>query len=195
MLMAKEEFQTKIESGQTIRYGCTSFYKDGRYYYSRWTTNVCGEGTESFESFEELWSEVSHYFLYGMDYSGKDKSRNRRMNNLPVGDPPALDYDPKKFNPAATCGESIILNYYGPKQDLIIWFDPFPKAVTVDQLVMPNQIKEIKMKTRAPIPRPTEIKDDRARMGQVKCDTVEDINRGIKFRAEMDRKNLRRIVE
>ena len=52
------------------------------------------------------------------------------------------------------------------------------------------------MKTRTPTPpRPTEIKDGRARMGQVKHDTIEDINRDMEFRAEMDRKNLSPIIE
>ena len=44
-------------------------------------------------------------------------------------------------------------------------------------------------------PRPTEIKDDRARMGQVRRDTIEDINRNMEFQAEMDRKNLSPIIE
>ena len=50
------------------------------------------------------------------------------------------------------------------------------------------------MKAPTP-PRPTEIEHNRARMGQVKRRTVEDINRDMEFRAEMDRKNLSPIVE
>lgn len=50
--------------------------------------------------------------------------------------------------------------------------------------------------TEAPTPpRPTEIKDDRMRCGQVKRRTVKDINRDIEFRAETDRKNLSPIIE
>ncbi len=49
--------------------------------------------------------------------------------------------------------------------------------------------------TTAPIPRPTEIKHDRARMGQVKRRTLEEINHEIEFRAEMDRRNLSPIIE
>ena len=50
--------------------------------------------------------------------------------------------------------------------------------------------------TEAPTPpRPTEIKDDRIKMGQVKPRTIEDINRDMKFQAEMDRRNLSPIIE
>ena len=62
------------------------------------------------------------------------------------------------------------------------------------QLNLPEWVKH-ETTTTAPVPRPTEIKDDRARMGQVKRDTIEDINRDIEFRAETNRKNLSPIIE
>ena len=142
MWMTKEEFQTKIEAGKTINYGCTSFYKDERYYYSCLIVNACGEGTESFESFEELWDEVSHYFLHGVDYSGSRGSK--KVDNLP-----ALDYDPQQFNPMCRYGESTIANYYGPGQDLEIRYDPHPRVVTIDQLTIKHKKKETEQCTLA----------------------------------------------
>ena len=60
------------------------------------------------------------------------------------------------------------------------------------QLDLPKWIAKV---TKAPIPRPTEIKDDRMRCGQVKRHTVDDINRDMKFQAERDRKNLCSVIE
>ena len=108
--MTKEEFKEKIESGETVRYGCTSFYKDGKYYYSHFVSGIHGEGTEGFENFEELWSEVSHYFIYGVDYS----------ENRELGKWPALSYDPQRFNNMAdSICNSVVTDISGPA---LYWF-------------------------------------------------------------------------
>ena len=49
--------------------------------------------------------------------------------------------------------------------------------------------------TQAPIPRPTEIKDDRIRSGQRKSRTIAEINYDIEFQAELNRKGLSPIIE
>lgn len=48
---------------------------------------------------------------------------------------------------------------------------------------------------KAPIPRPTETKDDRMKCGQRKSRTVKEIDYDIEFQLNCGRKNLRRIIE
>ena len=128
--MTKEEFRAKIESGEAVKFGRYTFQKHGADYC------FFGESAEIYESFDELWGRVHSFILHGVDYSRKDKSRNRRLNNPPAGDPPALDYDPRKFNPTSTCEDSVVANYYGPGQDLVLWSNPGTRVTAVNPLAM-----------------------------------------------------------
>lgn len=68
MRIKKEEVKAKIESGVCCTYGCISFYKSGgQYYYGRVAEKKIND-TEVFDNFEDLWQEISHYFIYGVDY-------------------------------------------------------------------------------------------------------------------------------
>ena len=64
--MNKKTFRAKIENGICTTYGSCSFYKSGRqYYYGRYGEK--GRETKVFENFNDLWAEIGHYFLFGVD--------------------------------------------------------------------------------------------------------------------------------
>ena len=88
--MNKKTFRAKIESGICTTYGCISLYKSGgQYYYGRYGEK--GRETEVFDTFADLWSAASHYFVYDINYlnrtvinpcTKKQNERWMRIHNL-----------------------------------------------------------------------------------------------------------------
>lgn len=87
MIMTEKEFKSTIEAGQTIRYGCLTFYKlMDIYYYSHPKKTYNNAGLQVFSTFEKFWAEVSHWLLFGIDYNGSREG------------PPALIFNINQFN-------------------------------------------------------------------------------------------------
>lgn len=69
MRIKKEEVKAKLDAGGCLTYGCVSFHKwDGEYFYGRPAEIKRTRATEVFENFDDLWREISHYLIYGIDY-------------------------------------------------------------------------------------------------------------------------------